>query len=126
MKSANELNGGKIFSADVTGITLSTMVESTMLALKKDAFPEDKSGGILIVKVDIEGAEYQVLKEAAASGVLCKLTELGNRVVLVVEYHNMSITNAQERQQEKHGHKDAIKKLEQCGVEFQKLHAHWA
>ena len=76
--------------------------------------------------LDIEGAEYQVLKEVAASGILCKLKALGNRVVLVVEYHNMSITNAEERRREKDGHRDAVKKLEECGVEFQKLHAHWA
>lgn len=97
-----------------------------MLALKEDVSPQDKSGGILIVKMDVEGAEYQVLKEVASSGVLCKLKELGNRVVLVVEYHNMSITDGEERRREKDGHRDAISKLEQCGVEFQKLHANWA
>ena len=97
-----------------------------MLALKDGATPIEQSGGILIVKMDVEGAEYQVLKEVAASGILCKLKALGNRVVLVVEYHNMSITNAEERRREKDGHRDAVKKLEECGVEFQKLHAHWA
>ena len=102
------------------------MIQSTMLALKDDATPIEQSGGILIVKMDVEGAEYQVLKEVAASGILCKLKALGNRVVLVVEYHNMSITNAEERRREKDGHRDAVKKLEECGVEFQKLHAHWA
>ena len=126
VKSAKELNDGNVFSADVTGISLSTMVRSTMLALKENASPEEESGGILIVKIDVEGAEYQVLKEVAASGILCKLKELGNRVVLVVEYHNMSITNATERRREKDGHQEAIKKMEQCGVEFQKLSANWA
>lgn len=126
VKSANELNSGNVFSADVMGISLSTMVQSTMMALKEDATVEEQSGGILIVKMDVEGAEYQVLKEVAASGVLCKLKELGNRVVLVVEYHHMSITDKAERQREKDGHQDAVKKLENCGVEFQKLHANWA
>jgi hypothetical protein len=102
------------------------MVQSTMLALKENAPLEDQSGGILIVKMDVEGAEYQVLKEVAASGVLCKLKELGNKVVLVVEYHNRSITDYDERKREKDGHQDAIKKLEECGVEFQKLGANWA
>jgi len=126
VKSAKELNNGNVFNADVTGITLSTMVQSTMLALKKeDASPDDQSGGILIVKMDVEGAEYQVLKEVAASGVLCKLKELGNRVVLVVEYHNKSITDTQERKREKDGYGDAVKKLKQCGVEFEKLHGGW-
>lgn len=115
-----------MFSADVTGITLSTMVQSTMLALKEDASAEEQSGGLLIVKMDVEGAEYQVLKEVAASGVLCKLKEMGNRVVLVVEYHNMSITDPKERQREKGGHRDAIKQMEECGVEFENLQAIWS
>jgi hypothetical protein len=97
-----------------------------MLALKQDTSPEDKSGGILIVKMDVEGAEYQVLKEVADSGILCKLKKLGNRVVLVVEYHNMSITDSEERRREKTGHREAIKELEECGLEFKGLSAFWA
>ena len=126
VKSAKELNDGNVFSADVTGITLSTMVQSTMLALDEETSQEDKSGGILIVKMDVEGAEYQVLKDVASSDVLCKLKQLGNRVVLVVEYHNMSITDPVERKREKEGHAVAVKQLEGCGVEFQKLGANWA
>eukprot|EP00536_Pseudo-nitzschia_multiseries_P015055 jgi/Psemu1/320783/estExt_fgenesh1_pm.C_8140003 len=126
VKSAQELNDGNVFSADVTGITLSTMVDSTMLALKQDATADEQSGGLLIIKMDVEGAEYQVLKEVATSGVLCRLKELGNIVVLVVEYHHMSITDANERRREKDGHQEAIKQLEQCGVEFLKLQANWA
>jgi len=126
VKSAKELNGGKVFSADVTGISLSTMVRSTMLAMKEDASPQEQSGGLLIIKMDVEGAEYQVLKEVAASGVLCKLKELGNRVVFVVEYHNMSITDGEERRREKKGHAEAVEQMKKCGVEFEKLHAHWA
>ena len=102
------------------------MVQSTMLALDEEASAKEKSGGILIVKMDVEGAEYQVLKEVTSSGVLCKLKELGNRVVLVVEYHNMSITDPTERRREKEGHGVAVKTLEKCGVEFQRLGANWA
>ncbi|VEU37062.1 unnamed protein product [Pseudo-nitzschia multistriata] len=126
VKSANELNNGNTFSADVTGIKLSTMVQSTMMALKADATKEEQSGGLLIVKMDVEGAEYQVLKEVAASDILCKLTSLGNRVVFVVEYHNMSITDPAERRREKDGFQDAVKKIEACGVEFKSLSASWA
>ncbi len=97
-----------------------------MLALDEDASKENKKGGLLVVKMDVEGAEYQVLKEVAASGVLCKLKESGNRVVMVVEYHNMSITDKEERNREKNGHRDAIKKLKACGVEFENLAANWA
>ena len=125
VKTAKELNNGNVFSADVNGITLTTVIESTMTALGEDPPAEDKTGGILIVKMDVEGAEYQVLKEVSSSGVLCKLTELGNKVVLVVEYHNMAITDPEERRREKAGHGDAVKKLKDCGVEFQKLAATW-
>jgi hypothetical protein len=38
----------------------------------------------------------------------------------------MSITDPRERKQEKDGHQQAVEKLEQCGVDFQKLHAFWA
>jgi Methyltransferase FkbM domain len=80
----------------------------------------------LIIKMDVEGAEYQVLKEVAESGVLCEYAKLGNRVVFVVEYHNMSITDPREREREKDGHQAAVKKMEECGIEFQKLQAFWA
>ncbi len=119
------VKSGKV-SADVQGITLSTIVESTMLAFDQEASKEDKSGGVLIVKMDVEGAEYQVLKEVASSGVLCKLKELGNRVAMVIEYHNMSITDREERNREKNGHKEALDKLKACGVEFENLGANWA
>jgi hypothetical protein len=126
VKSAKELNDGRAFSADVTGISLSSMVKNTVMAFKEGVTAEDKQGGLLIIKMDVEGAEYQVLKEVSASGVLCEYIQLGNRVVFVVEYHNMSITDPRERKQEKDGHQQAVEKLEQCGVDFQKLHAFWA
>lgn len=126
VKSANELGNGEVFSADVQGISLSTLVKRTALAFKPDATPEEQKGGLMIIKMDVEGAEYQVLKEAAASGVLCDLAKKGNRIVMIVEYHNMSITDAAERRREKSGAEEARQKLEACGIEFGKLHAFWA
>jgi hypothetical protein len=96
------------------------------MAFKEGVTEEDKHGGLLIIKMDVEGAEYQVLKEVAESGVLCEYIKLGNRVVFVVEYHNMSITDPTERKREKDGHQQAVEKMQQCGVDFQKLHAFWA
>lgn len=107
------------------GITLSTIVKNTMLALSESSSDEEKKGGLLIIKMDVEGAEYQVIKEVAASDILCDLVRMGNRVVLIVEYHNRSITNAKERMMEKQGHKEAQDKLQACGVDFQKLHGFW-
>lgn len=101
------------------------MVRSTMLAFKDGSTGDDQKDGLLIIKMDVEGAEYQVLKEVAASNVLCDLIKMGNRVVLVVEYHNMSITDPEERKREKDGSNEAKKKLEDCGVQFQTLHAGW-
>lgn len=125
VKSAEELGSGQVFSADVQGISLSTLTKNTALAFKPAATTEETKGGLLIIKMDVEGAEYQVLKEVAASGVLCEYIQRGNRVVMIVEYHNMSITDPIERRREKTGANDAQTKLASCGVEFGKLHASW-
>jgi hypothetical protein len=120
------LNKGETISADVTGIALSTMVRSTMVALKAGATEEERKGGVLVIKMDVEGAEYQVLKEVAASGVLCDLVRMGNKVVFIVEYHNMSITDPAERKREKAGHQQAVEQMKACGVDFQRLQSNWA
>eukprot|EP00980_Cylindrotheca_fusiformis_P006850 scaffold1432_cov57-Cylindrotheca_fusiformis.AAC.1 len=67
VKTANELNDGKAISADVDGIRLTTLIKRTMLPFQPEASEKDKTGGQLIVKMDIEGAEYQVIKEIAKS-----------------------------------------------------------
>lgn len=126
MKTAKELNDGSVVTADVQGISLTTIVKSTMLAFSETTPSQDKKGGLLIIKMDVEGAEYQVLKEVAASHVLCDLIQMGNQVVFIVEYHNMSITDPQERRREKDGHQKAIDTMKECGVDFQKLHGFWA
>jgi hypothetical protein len=38
----------------------------------------------------------------------------------------MSITDSEERRREKTGHREAIKELEECGLEFKGLSAFWA
>ena len=83
-----------------------------------EATDEDKRGGVLIIKMDVEGAEYQVLKEVAAGGVLCEYVKMGNRVYFIAEYHIKSITDKNERNRETAGHQRAKKELEQCGAEF--------
>jgi len=125
VKSAKELGNGQVFSADVQGISLSTLVKRTALAYKPGATPEEETGGLFIIKMDVEGAEYQVLKEASASGVLCELVKKGNKVVMIVEYHHMSITDPTERRREQGGAEEAKQTLAQCGVVFGVLHAFW-
>jgi hypothetical protein len=126
VKSAKELGDGNVFSADVQGITLSNLFKQTALAYKPGATPDEQTGGLIIVKIDVEGAEYQVLKEAAATGVLCDFAKKGNRIVMIVEYHHNSITDPAERRREKAGADEARKTLEECGVKFGTLHAFWA
>ncbi len=125
VKSAKELGNGEVFSADVQGISLSTLTKRSVLAYKPGAIAEETKGGLLIIKMDVEGAEYQVLKEAAASGVLCDYIQKGNRVVMIVEFHNMSITDPEERVREKSGANEAKKTLSSCGVEFGNLQGFW-
>ena len=55
-----EQNNGTLVTAPVQGIQLSTLVKNTMIPFKPDATGEEKTGGLLIIKMDIEGAEYQV------------------------------------------------------------------
>ena len=92
-----------VFSADVHGISFSALAKRTLLPFKPDATPDHSKGGLLIIKMDVEGAEYQVLKEIESSGVLCDYMQRGNRVVLIVEFHNLSITDPDERQREQAG-----------------------
>lgn len=79
----------------------------------------------MIVKIDIEGGEYRVLKEVASSGVLCEYVKMGNHVVLIVEYHYMSITDPKERGRERRGHLQAKRLLKECGVVFGDLKGGW-
>jgi hypothetical protein len=100
-------------------------VKNTMLPFKPEASSEEKKGGLLIIKMDVEGAEYQILKEIANSGVICDYIKMGNRVVMIVEFHNNSITDPEERRKERAGFGEAKNKLVQCGVEFGEVKAHW-
>ncbi|KAL3942619.1 MAG: hypothetical protein SGBAC_003220 [Bacillariaceae sp.] len=126
VKTAKELNGGQSITADVQGIRLTTLVKNAMLPFQADATEDDKTGGQLIIKMDVEGAEYQIIKEIASSNVLCDYINMGNKVVMIVEMHHMSITDAKERISQKSGFQQAKKKLEECGVVFGQLHAYWS
>ena len=62
VKTAKEMNNGTAIAADVDGIRLTTLVKNTMLPFQPDATDQDKAGGVLIVKMDVEGAEYLIIK----------------------------------------------------------------
>jgi hypothetical protein len=64
---------------------------------------ETKSGGSLLVKIDIEGAEYAILKELEATWLICDYVQMGNNATLVVEYHEHLIRDAEEKRQAAEG-----------------------
>jgi len=126
MNTAKKVGGGELVSADVQGISLSTLVKRTALAFKPTATPEEQTGGTMIIKMDVEGAEFQVMKEIASSGVLCDLASKGNRVFMIVEYHDFSIRDAEERNRELDGLDEAKQTLSDCGIILGDLLAGWA
>lgn len=69
---------GKPVAAAVHGVTLSTMLKQTV---------KRQAGAHVIIKIDIEGAEYALLNEAFNSGVLCDFVASGVRVDVRVEIH---------------------------------------
>lgn len=124
-KSVREVGDGVVSSAPVTGITLTTLMRQTLLPFSKNASDEEKAGGHLVVKVDIEGGEYAFMEEAAMSNLLCEYRSMGNTVDLIVEYHVMSITDSNVRNPllKKKGATKA--KLEDCGVQMNQMSAMW-
>jgi len=118
-------NNGTTVKANVNGITLSTLLQKTLKPFEPEAKPSVQSGGSLLVKMDVEGAEFGVVKELAASNVLCNYVKLGNSATLVVEFHLHLIKDPQDKQAAMTGLKDAKEKLRNCGVKFRNLPDFW-
>jgi Methyltransferase FkbM domain len=81
-KSAARTTDQAPVAVNVTGITLTTLVRQTTLK---------QAGNHLLVKMDIEGAEFDVLGEAFDSGVLCDYAKAGVQVDMVVEFHGETV-----------------------------------
>lgn len=77
-KSATNDNNGEPVAVAVMGLTLTTLLRQTMA---------QTPGSHLMIKMDIEGAEYAVLNEAYDSGILCDYATSAVRVDLLVETH---------------------------------------
>jgi hypothetical protein len=61
---------GELTGVSVMGVTLATLLKKTV-----------ESGGHVMIKIDIEGAEYELLEEAVNSNIFCNLVqEMGVRV----------------------------------------------
>jgi Methyltransferase FkbM domain len=69
-------------SADVEGITLTTLLKKTTRKVH---------GGHVIIKMDIEGGEYTFMEEAYRSGVLCNYAHAGVTIHIVMETHRPDV-----------------------------------
>lgn len=91
----------------VMGITLTKLLEQVVLP-----------GGHVMIKIDIEGGEYQLLEEAINSNILCKLTqEQDVQVDMLNEPHDAKIVGSEEpgkRWKAIQGDQ----KIEKCGVGY--------
>jgi hypothetical protein len=91
----------------VMGITLTKLLEQTVLP-----------GGHVMIKIDIEGGEYQLLEEAINSTILCKLIkEQDVRIDMLNEPHDAKIVGSAEpgnRWKAVQGEK----MIKQCGVGY--------
>lgn len=76
---------------EVQGVTLTRLLQQVL--------DTSRARGHLILKIDIEGGEYAVLKEAITSSLLCDYAnQKGKRVDLAVEFHKWVIEDKKVRQ----------------------------
>ena len=119
-KSAAETNSTETY-ADVEGYTVGRLMRMTLEDLQEGS--QREGGGHLLLKVDIEGGEYPLMVQAAEEGALCDYVARGNQADLFVEFHSQRVTGPNPLMSKK---KDAVEKLEACGVKFRNLQAWWA
>lgn len=116
-------NKGELVTADVRAYTLEKLMAKTLSAYEPQAGNADWTDNHLILRIDIEGAEYELLQQAVDDGVLCEFVRNGNKADLFVEFHSESMTGPNPLSLRT----DAIKeKLMACGVNFKNLAAWWA
>jgi hypothetical protein len=121
VRKTADRNNGTAIEAKVYGMRLSTLLRRSLSAFDPNGEADSKIGGSLLVKMDVEGAEYSIIKELAASKTLCEYVGLNNNVTLIVEYHQRLFRDAEEKLDVMDGVKEAREKLKNCGVVFQQL-----
>jgi Methyltransferase FkbM domain len=145
VQETKERNGGRPVTVNVTGLTLESLLGKVMNLQPATAGDDGRDGtntsrssrdrvnggggggGNLIIKMDIEGAEYAVLKQVAASGVLCNYIAAGNTVIMLVEFHHRkAIRNGTQFVEARTGIQRAKNTLESCGVVFEQLLPGWS
>lgn len=103
--------GREKVGANVMGITLTTLLERTALA-----------GGHVMIKIDIEGAEYQLLEEAVKSNIFCKLVkEQGVQIDILNEFHGDSTIGSEEPRKRWEEVVKGEEKILNCGVDYKVL-----
>jgi hypothetical protein len=119
IRQTSKQNNGTSVEAIVQGITLSTLLRKTLEPT------QGRSGGSLLIKMDVEGAEFGVLKEVATSNVLCDYTLSGNNTTLIVEFHQHLIQDPDVKRDALAGLRDAKDKLRKCGIKLRNLPDFW-
>ena len=91
----------------VMGVTRTSMLQKAV-----------KPGEHVIVKIDIEGAEYLLLEEVIESSILCVMVQKqGVSIHMMMELHNVNVLGSPKPRQlweEIQGHKRIV----DCGVNF--------
>jgi FkbM family methyltransferase len=103
-------NEGIMTSVPVMGVTLTKLLEQTV----------QPSGGHVMIKVDIEGAEYAVLEEAIQSNILCKLVQdMGISVDILMEEHSDITLGSDEPRKRWESIVHGEQAIRACGVSLQ-------
>lgn len=122
-KSVGHGNDAETVAAPVMGYTIGTLMRKTLRAFDPLATEDEKKGGHLILKVDIEGGEYPLLDQAVSDGTLCEFIKMGNTADVFIEFHSARVTG-------KHEFLGQTKQMQatliECGVTFRNLAAWWA
>ena len=67
----------------VPSFKLSDVLAKMISGVKKDK----TNNRIIVVKMDVEGAEYPIIEEVVTSGIICEMTSHGVQFHLLLEYH---------------------------------------
>jgi FkbM family methyltransferase len=102
-------NSGNITAVPVMGVTLTKLLEQTVMP-----------GGHVMIKIDVEGAEYAVLEEAIQSNIFCKLVkEMGVTVDIIMEEHSAKTLGNKEPRTRWESIIQGEKAIRACGVDLQ-------
>ena len=100
---------GKLIAVTVKGVNLGRFVEERV-----------DPQGIVVVKMDIEGAEYSVLRDLLVTGRLCQRDKDGNNLFdyMNVEFHSVTMPFESDsagargmRAEQRHAHRKSLKRM---------------